>query len=121
MSITRDSTVGKLAAEFPLATRVFARHDIDYCCGGGRPLSDLCAKKGLDVRDVIAEIEKEISVSPFSPERWDTASLDDVITHILVEYHRPLPEELRRLETMACKVLSVHGERIPSVWASWWT
>jgi regulator of cell morphogenesis and NO signaling len=113
MSITIQSTVGKLAAEYPLATRVFARHDIDYCCGGGRPLADVCAKQGLDVQKVIAEIEKEIAVTPFSPERWDTASLDNIIDHILAAYHRPLSEELRRLELMACKVLKVHGEKDP--------
>ena len=37
MSITVETTVGRIAAEYPLATRVLARHKIDYCCGGGRP------------------------------------------------------------------------------------
>jgi regulator of cell morphogenesis and NO signaling len=113
MSIGTDSTVGRLAAEYPLATRVFARHNIDYCCGGGRPLAEVCRKSGLDVQQVIGEIEKEIATSPFQPERWDTAPLGEVIDHILAAYHRPLSEELRRLEMMARKVLSVHGDKDP--------
>ncbi|MBZ0267175.1 DUF542 domain-containing protein, partial [bacterium] len=45
MTITNDTKVGQLAARHPLATRVFARHGIDYCCGGGRPLQEVCEKK----------------------------------------------------------------------------
>jgi regulator of cell morphogenesis and NO signaling len=113
MSITVDSTVGKLAAEYPIATRVFARHHIDYCCGGGRPLAEICEKNGLDAHRVLGEIEAEIATAPFQPERWDTAPLGEVIDHILAAYHRPLGEELRRLEMMARKVLSVHGDKDP--------
>lgn len=119
MSITIDSTVGAVAAQYPLATRVFARHDIDFCCGGGRPLRDACEKRGLDTDAVIREIEKEIETAPFSPERWDTAPLNDVIDHILSAYHRPQLEEVRRLEAMARKVLAAHadkdGERLSEV------
>ncbi|MBT5875614.1 MAG: DUF542 domain-containing protein, partial [Candidatus Latescibacteria bacterium] len=32
MSIALQTTVGKIATEHPLATRVFARHRIDFCC-----------------------------------------------------------------------------------------
>ena len=113
MTITTDSTVGKVAAEYPLATRVFARHDIDYCCGGGAPLGTVCKKKGLDAQLVIEEIQKEIEASPFAPERWDTAPLNDVIDHILAAYHRPQLEELRRLDAMLRKVVSVHGDKDP--------
>lgn len=114
MTISTQSTVGKVAAEYPLATRVFARHDIDYCCGGGRPLGEVCAKKGLDAQNVIAEIEKEIAATPFTPERWDTAPLNEVIDHILFAYHRPQLEEIRRLEAMVRKVVSVHGDKDPA-------
>jgi regulator of cell morphogenesis and NO signaling len=113
MAISTDATVGALAAQYPLATRVFARHHIDYCCGGGRPLAEVCRKSGLDAAQVAGEIEKEIAASPFQPERWDTAPLGDVIDHILAAYHRPLSEELRRLEMMAAKVFSVHGDKDP--------
>ena len=36
-----------------------------------------------------------------------------MIDHILAAYHRPLSEELGRLEMMARKVLSVHGDKDP--------
>ena len=83
MTITSDVSVGSLAAEHPLATRVFARHEIDYCCGGGRPLGEACAEKGLDTEAVIDEIRKELETTDPSKGRWDQAALGDLIDHIL--------------------------------------
>jgi regulator of cell morphogenesis and NO signaling len=113
MSISIETRVGQLAAEHPLATRVFSRHGIDFCCGGGRPLGEVCAEKGLDSVAVLDEIRTEIETSGESEERWDQAPLSDVIEHILFAYHRPLREELPRLESMAQKVFHVHGDKDP--------
>ncbi|MDP6609271.1 MAG: iron-sulfur cluster repair di-iron protein [Vicinamibacterales bacterium] len=113
MTITSDVSVGSLAAEHPLATRVFARHEIDYCCGGGRPLGEACAEKGLDTEAVIDEIRKELETTDPSKGRWDQAALGDLIDHILTTYHRSLDEELPRLQSMAEKVLDVHRDKDP--------
>jgi len=108
-----DINVGDLATEHPLATRVFERHGIDYCCGGATALTVACENKGLDAEAVLAEIQKELDATMATEERWDEAPLDDVITHILATYHRPLDEEMPRLMTMAEKVLQVHRDKAP--------
>jgi len=113
MNIDSETTVGKLAAEHPLATRVLARHGIDFCCGGGRPLREVCSKKGLDSAQVLAEIHRELQTTNASEENWNEAPLDDLIDHILDAYHEPLREELPRLGAMARKVFDVHGARDP--------
>jgi len=108
-----DTNVGDIATEHPLATRVFERHGIDYCCGGGTALTVACEKKGLDAEAVLAEIQKELEGATATEERWDEAPLNDVITHILETYHRPLDEEMPRLMAMADKVLEVHRDKAP--------
>jgi regulator of cell morphogenesis and NO signaling len=113
MEITQDTTVGALATEHPLATRVFARHDIDFCCGGGRPLEEVCREKGVETTELLRELEAEIERSPVPEARWADAPLTELIDHILATYHEPLREELPRLEAMARKVLEVHGEKDP--------
>ncbi len=113
MTITRDIRIGTLSDQHPQATRVFARHGIDYCCGGGRPLGVVCHEKGLDTGEVLEEIRKELETPDASEERWDQAPLGALIEHILVTYHRPLHEELPRLESMARKVLDVHRDKDP--------
>ena len=113
MDITTESRVGEIAAAHPLATRVFARHGIDFCCGGGVPLSQACAKRELDAGAVVAEIEATLADGDDAGEHWSEAPLDALVRHILADYHEPLREELPRLETMARKVNRVHGEREP--------
>lgn len=83
MNIEVDSRVGQIATEHPLATRIFARHGIDFCCGGGKPLGEVCATLGLDPQVVLGEIEHEIAGPSENQVRWDEASLDDLIQHIL--------------------------------------
>jgi len=111
--LTSEVQVGDLAAEHPLATRVFERHGIDYCCGGGTALQQACEQRGLDATAVLDEIQKELDGAEAPEERWDQAPLNDVITHILAAYHVPLYEELPRLLKMAEKVLAVHREKDP--------
>ncbi|MDX9857919.1 MAG: iron-sulfur cluster repair di-iron protein [candidate division Zixibacteria bacterium] len=113
MTISTESTVASLATEHPLATRVFSRYGIDFCCGGGRPLKDVCGEKGLDVGRVVEEIRQELSSADEQVHRWDTRPLDKLIQHILDTYHRPLDEELPRLQQMAARVLEVHHDKDP--------
>lgn len=117
MSISLDTRIGAIAAEHPLATRVFSRHGIDFCCGGGRPLGTVCAARGLDAQAVLDEVRAEIAKPGETVENWNDAPLHDVIHHILHAYHRPLREELPRLESMARKVNEVHGARDPERFA----
>ena len=85
MTITADSKVGKLAAEHPLATRVFARRGIDFCCAGGLDLATACDTKGVDVQQFITELEQEIAAQPDADLRWDDKPLAALIDHILVK------------------------------------
>jgi len=117
--IGTETTVGELAVEHPLATRVFARHGIDFCCGGGEPLGAVCVRRSLDIAALLAEIERELAPAGGSgaARRWDQAPLPDLIDHLLATYHRPLDEELPRLAQMARKVHEVHGSKDPALFA----
>ena len=107
--IDPDSPVGHIVATAPLTARVFTRHGIDYCCRGRRTLAEACADSGVDAAVLAAEVAGLGSDSAVAlPD--DVAGLID---HILEAYHRPLDEELPRLEAMARKVHSVHGPKDP--------
>ncbi len=113
MTIKSDTTLGQVAAEHPLATRVFHRHGMDFCCDGGRTLQEACAAQGLDTESILEDIRKELSNTTTPEEQWLQAPLEDLIDYILVAYHQPLQEELPRLEAMARKVLAVHRDKDP--------
>jgi regulator of cell morphogenesis and NO signaling len=115
VTISAETPVGNIAADHPIATRVFARHQIDFCCGGGRPIGEVCESRGLDTEAVLGELEEELAGDTSSLENWKNAPLPDLIKHIVSAYHEPLREELPRLEFMARKVLRVHGDKMPEV------
>ena len=112
MEITPQMEVGKIAAQYPAATRVFSRHKIDFCCGGGRPLAEVCERGGVDLAIVMDELQQ--AEQPAAPQRqWTTAPKSTLIQHIIATYHVPLREELPRLVAMSQKVHRVHGEKDP--------
>lgn len=113
MQITVESRVGEIAAHHPLATRVFARHGIDFCCGGGVELRRACERRGLAAEEIVAEMEREIAGAPDEATGWMEAPLHDLVDHIVGAFHVPLHEELPRLEAMSRKVARVHADRDP--------
>lgn len=112
--LTVDARVGEIAAQHPLATRVFARHGIDFCCGGGMPLASACASRGLDAASLLEEIRAAIAAPEPEEESWNEAPPAELVRHILDAYHAPLAEELPRLEAMARKVFEAHRSRDPA-------
>lgn len=113
--ISTEQTVKDIAVSYPLATRVFQRHKIDFCCGGGDALQSACDKKGLDADSIVRELEAEIAGTGDDAARWEDEPLDRLIDHILATYHEPLRSELPRLQKMAARVLAVHGDKMPEV------
>src|SRR5690606_38869912 len=104
-----NETLGQLATTHPVATHVFLRHRLDFCCGGGQKLTDACEKAGLDPDAIAAEITLEGETRPL--DRWDAKPLTEVIDFILTRYHEPLRRDLSVLIEAASRVERVHGRK----------
>jgi regulator of cell morphogenesis and NO signaling len=110
MSIAGNS-IGEIAAAQPGTIKVFQRYGIDFCCGGGRPLAEVCAERALDV-DVLTRELGEAAAQPIANGRsWTGATLKELSRHIEVRYHETLRAELPRLRALMEKVVSVHGHK----------
>ncbi|MCW5979685.1 MAG: iron-sulfur cluster repair di-iron protein [Bryobacteraceae bacterium] len=113
MTTTELHTVGDFAAASLGAVRVLEKNGIDYCCGGRRTLEEVCAEQGLDASEVRKQLEQAITAEP-SPQRdWATASLRELISHIVSTHHEYLKLELPRLKQRLQKVLNAHGDKDP--------
>ena len=114
MDITPQTHVAEIVTHNPAATKVFHRYGIDFCCGGKRPLGDVCEERRLDVERIRQEIA---SLAPGEAEErdWSAAPLTEIVEHILARYHEPLREELPRLTAMAEKVVNAHGQKFPEM------
>lgn len=104
-------TVGDLVTERPSRSRVFSKLGIDFCCGGGRTLEEVCSARGLDVADVQAMLDRE----PPAPDHvdWRTEPLGALVDYIETTHHVFTRTELPRLDEMLAKVARVHGARHP--------
>ena len=105
-----ETTLAELAAARAGASRVFYRHGLDFCCHGRVSLADACARKQLDVDDLLRELEAETPRAS-DLERWDERPLADLIQHVLDAFHAAHRAELPRLVAMAGKVEAVHAGR----------
>lgn len=111
MLATQDRTVSDIAASSLAAVRVFERLGIDYCCGGKRPLANVCREKGHDVAAVLSELNLALD-APSTPARdWNTAPLRELIDHIVGTHHEYLKREFAPLGTRLEKVYRVYNEK----------
>ena len=109
--------VGDLVLDHSECAAVLARHRIDYCCKGKRPLADACSDLGLDVAAVVGELETAIArrhraVDPTDPR---ALSVREVIVKLIAPHHQYLHRAMPYLQTLAAKVARVHGDTEPSL------
>lgn len=101
-----------IALEHPATIPVFEHYELDYCCGGNRPLAEACAEKSLASEVVLAALGEAIHRAP-AAEDLTGASLGATIRHIVETHHDYIRRELPRLEEMADRVMAKHSPLHP--------
>lgn len=103
--------IGKIVTDLPAARRILERLRIDYCCGGNRALDEVCAERGLNLKKVVAELERARSLpAEHSETNWLNQPLFTLISHIVNKHHAFVKEQAPRLEELIAKVCSLHAE-----------
>jgi regulator of cell morphogenesis and NO signaling len=112
-TMTVETTVGELVRAVPARSRVFENLGIDYCCGGKKPLTEVCRAKGLDPATVVAMLSALDATSDDTLADPDRMTLVELCDHIERAHHDYLRDELPRLDFMTRKVAAVHGDHEP--------
>jgi regulator of cell morphogenesis and NO signaling len=116
--LTPEMSVGQLVAQDPRRARLFERLGIDYCCGGRAPLDRTCREKGLDLAAVLRQLaagEAGPRDDAHGPFDGATATMGELIDHIVTIHHAYLYRELPRLAALAGQVVGPHGIRHPEL------
>lgn len=114
--LSTEVTVARLVTERPGRSRVFETLGIDYCCGGNRPLAEVCAEKGLDALTVLRMLEAyELEATAEDRTDWSKAAAGELADHIEEVHHGYLREALPRLAFMVNKVAGRHSDRHPEL------
>jgi len=61
--ITGGMVINQVIQQFPWTLPVFHRLDVDSCCGGARTVAAMASEHGLDLDEVLAELEAAAEAS----------------------------------------------------------
>ena len=112
---TAVKQVRDLAIEQPSSVRVFERFGIDYCCGGRKPLEQVCAEQQISLPQILEKLAEAERAAPEPVEPWTTRSCADLVEHIVHQCHAPTRTELGRLDALSHKVRNRHGANHPEL------
>jgi regulator of cell morphogenesis and NO signaling len=111
-----NTPVGTMVLDHSELASVFARHRIDYCCKGQKPLAQACNDLGLDVTSIVEELETAVRTRSSHAEIDPRAlSMRELIVKRIAPHHQYLHRTLPFLRTLAAKVARVHGSHEPTL------
>jgi len=107
-----DATVGDVATRLPAAKAAFERMGVDYCCGGDARLRAELTKMNMSVEQLVEAIEQAESARAAGTDKdWATASISELVDHIMATHHVFMKRELPRIDGLLAKVTAAHGEQ----------
>lgn len=105
-------TVGEwVAADFRLAN-VFSKHGIDFCCGGGKPVNQACAEKGVSLETLLHEAQ-DARITAGIGEQYNQWALDFLADYIANQFHPYTRQMLAQIGQYAEAVAHAHGPAHP--------
>ncbi|MCB1143038.1 MAG: iron-sulfur cluster repair di-iron protein [Leptospiraceae bacterium] len=108
-----ESNIATVVKEFPLSSKVFYKHGIDFCCGGNRSIGTACESKSIDLQNFLSELN-ESSLNESERKPMDL-SKEELIDYILKNYHEPFWEDANLINHLSEKVARVHGKEHPEL------
>lgn len=109
------TTVREIVAGDFRAAGVFQQHGLDFCCGGGKTISDACAGKGVDTTELLAELDAVLRDPAGDVPEFGSWSLGLLADHIAGNHHMYVRTNLPMILLHAEKVARVHGNWRPEV------
>lgn len=101
-----NETLSDLVLKMPMASGMFRSKRLDFCCGGRQTLKDACLSKGIDLNEIIRELEAINLKENVSSE---TRALPEITSFIVKRYHDDLRERIPEILFQAEKVERVHA------------
>ncbi|OPC37759.1 iron-sulfur cluster repair di-iron protein [Elizabethkingia miricola] len=111
---TKTDYIGAMVAEDFRTAAVFKKYGIDFCCKGGRTITDACEKKGIDEQKIYEEIEN-LPKSGGTNIDFTSWPLDLLADYVEKTHHRYVEEKTPVLQAFLDKLCKVHGDRHPEL------
>lgn len=110
-------TPAEIVKVFPKASDLFKIHQIDFCCGGDRPLKEAIAENSsIDENSFLLKLNTEFNKwkkEDHDVIDWDSRPSSELVDHITHTHHAYLMEELPALGEFVTRIFRVHGADQP--------
>ncbi|MGQ8336293.1 iron-sulfur cluster repair di-iron protein [Sunxiuqinia sp. A32] len=114
MMISIETPVGEIARNYFQTVQVFDQYHIDFCCGGGQSLKDVCKEKSIQESWILKQLEESITKDDTTTQ-FNTMSANDLIDYIISKHHSFVRENIPLLIKLLDKIEEVHGDRHPEL------
>ncbi len=108
-----SQNIGDIVSILPKAGEIFKEYNIDFCCGGNRPLADAIREQHLDETAILGKLEKAYEdASKFNSLDIDfrKMTMSELTDYIVETHHNYLKKVLPELGELTTKILRVHGK-----------
>jgi regulator of cell morphogenesis and NO signaling len=106
-------TLGEIVTLRPSLAADLERRGLDYCCHGGRTLTEAARVAGVDAQTVADELSTAHVDEP--APGWASLEPAELVDHIETVHHQYLWAELPRIAALVDKIATVHGDRHPEL------
>lgn len=114
MQTFKDQTVGDIVADDFRTAGVFKKYGLDFCCGGGRKLTEACEKKGINIDEIVKELD-DLNGSGNDMQNYKNWSPEFLVDYIINNHHHYVRTKLPEIKAYAKKVAKVHGNSYPEL------
>lgn len=115
MENLKHRPIGEVVADNYRTATVFKSHKLDFCCQGGRSIEEACETKGINLGEVLKELNQVMAEPENEITDYKTWPLDLLADHIEEKHHRYVEQRSIEIAPFLDKLCRVHGERHPEL------
>ena len=108
-------TIGDLVANDFRTAEVFGKYGIDFCCGGKVALAAACQEKGIDLAELVRELDRVAQEPIDRSQNYGAWELPFLADYIVNTHHAYLKENTGSIAAYTRKIAEVHGAHHPEV------
>lgn len=113
MQYTLSTTLADIVKDDFRAASVLSHYKLDFCCKGGRALSEACEHKGIAPQEVLQQLEAVCTSFDTSGHNYAGWSAETLVHYIVDQHHNYVRTIAPVIAQHITKVARVHGDRHP--------
>lgn len=117
MNISPDTFVKEVVRKNFKTASLFQANNIDFCCGGNRPISEACTEVGVNPEKLIMQLETVVAQNDPDSEYIDSLSLTELADYIIKRHHTYVRDNILFLTRNLEKICQVHGQHHPELFS----